>query len=383
MKLFAIVFAILAGAALIYQFGAYVALVFFLKRPLPRLKKGLAPGVSLLKPVKGLEADTYKCLASFVKQDYPNLQVLIGVADPSDPVLPILRELQQNYPEVDIQIFICPEELGLNPKISTLRQLLPYADNEILVISDSDVRVRPDLLNRLIAALQQPGVGLATCLYRSGPVYTTGAALEAMSISADFIPSVAMAHYVEGINFALGAVMALSQKVLEGIGGLAAIADYLADDYQLGYRVSQTGLKVFLLPYVVETLGGKETIAGYLSHQFRWARTYRVCRPKGFFAYGITFALPWGLLAWLASGLAPWGGSLVLICLLVRLTIASSAEYSCLRGRLPGRYLVLLPLKDLLSFGLWISSFLGNRISWKGRSYQVRPDGRLEKLKEA
>ncbi|HSO71069.1 MAG TPA: bacteriohopanetetrol glucosamine biosynthesis glycosyltransferase HpnI, partial [Thermodesulfobacteriota bacterium] len=369
--------------AVVYQLAAYVALVFFLKRRFPRLKKGLAPGVSLLKPVKGLEADTYNCLESFVKQEYPNLKVLFGVADPSDPVLPTLRELQQKNPEVDIQVFICPEELGINPKISTLRQLMPHVDNDILVISDSDVQVRPNLLKRLIAALQQPGVGLATCLYRSGPVCTTGAALEAMSISADFIPSVAVAYYVEGINFALGAVMALSRKVLESIGGLTAIADYLADDYQLGYRVSQTGLKVFLLPYVVETLGGKETIADYLTHQFRWARTYRVCRPKGFFAYGITFALPWSLLAWLASGLAPWGGSLVLICLLVRLTIASIAEYTCLRGRLPGRYLVLLPLKDLLSFGLWISSFLGDRVRWKGRAYKVRPDGRLEKLKEA
>ena len=245
---------------MLYQFGAYFALVFFLKRRLPRLKKGLTPGISVLKPVKGLEADTYECLASFVHQEYPDLQVLLGVADPSDPVLPVLRELQEKNPGVDIQVIICPEELGLNPKISTLRQLLPQARNEILVISDSDVRARPDLLTRLAAALQQPGAGLATCLYRSGPVYTSGAALEALSISADFIPSVAMAHYVEGINFALGAVMALPQKVLESIGGFAAIADYLADDYQLGYRVSQTRLKVSLLPYVVETLGGRETI---------------------------------------------------------------------------------------------------------------------------
>jgi ceramide glucosyltransferase len=207
--------------------------------------------------------------------------------------------------------------------------------------------------------------------------------LEAWSISADFIPSVATAHYVEGINFALGAVMATSRPVLESIGGLAPIADYLADDYQLGYRVSQTGLKVSLLPYVVETLGGRETIADYLTHQLRWARTYRVCRPKGYFAYGITFALPWSLLAWLTSGLAPWAGGLALISLLVRLAVAAAAEYSCLRGRLPKRYLVLLPCKDLLSFSLWILSFFGNSVIWKGARYRVMPDGRLERLKEA
>ena len=347
------------------------------------LKEGSSPGISLLKPVKGLEEDTSACLASFIRQDYPNLEILFGVADPGDPVLPLLRALQEKYPHIDIQIIICSQELGLNPKVSTLRQLLPRARHDLIVISDSDVRVRSDLLTRLAAALQQPGVGLATCLYRHGPVYTSGGALEALSISADFIPSVATAHYVEGINFALGAVMATSRPVLESIGGLAPIADYLADDYQLGYRVSQTGLKVSLLPYVVETLGGRETMADYLTHQLRWARTYRVCRPKGYFAYGITFALPWSLLAWLTSGLAPWAGGLALISLLVRLAVAAAAEYSCLRGRLPKRYLVLLPCKDLLSFSLWILSFFGNSVIWKGDRYRVMPDGRLERLKEA
>ena len=382
MNLLAIIFAILAGCALTYQFGAYFALVFFLKRPLPRLKKTARPGISLLKPVKGLDQDTSACLASFINQKYPHRQILFGVADPADPVFPVLRELQGKHPDVDIQIINCPQELGLNPKVSTLRQLLPHADHELIVISDSDVRAKPDLLTRLAAALQQPGVGLATCLYRSGPVQTVGGALEALSISADFIPSVAMAHYVEGINFALGAVMALPRHILERIGGFPAIADYLADDYQLGYRVSRAGLQVHLLPYVVETLGGRETVAGYLAHQLRWARTYRVCRPQGYFAYGITFALPWGLLSWLASGLASWGGRLALLCLLVRLAVAAVSERACLRGRLPWRYFLLLPVKDLISFGLWVLSFLGDTVMWQGRRYRVAPDGRLEIRKE-
>jgi ceramide glucosyltransferase len=382
MNLLALTFAILACGALAYQCGAFLALRFFLKRPLPRPQPADLPGISLLKPVQGLDHDTYACLDSFINQDYPHRQILFGVADPADPVLPVLRQLPGKYPEVDIQIINCPEVLGLNPKVSTLRQLLPHAAHELLVISDSDVRARPDLLTRLAAALQQPGVGLATCLYRSGPVQTAGGALEALSISADFIPSVAMAHYVEGINFALGAVMALTRPVLERIGGLAGIADYLADDYQLGYRVSQAGLQVHLLPYVVETLGRRETVTGYLAHQLRWARTYRVCRPQGYFAYGITFALPWGLLSWLASGLAAWGGWLAFTCLLVRLAVAAGAERACLRGRLPWRYFLLLPVKDLISFGLWGLSFVGDTVIWKGRRYRVAPDGRLEIRKE-
>lgn len=382
MNLPAIFFAILASGGLAYQFAACLALAFFLKRPLPRSKKGWEPGLTLLKPVRGLEHDTAGCLASFINQDYPRRQILFGVADPADPVLPVLRELPAKHPEVDIQIIICPLDLGLNPKVSTLRQLLPYARHDILVISDSDVRVRPDLLTRLAAALQQPGSGLATCLYRSGPAHTPGGALEALSISVDFIPSVAMAHYVEGVRFALGAVMALPRPVLDRIGGFEGIADYLADDYQLGNRVSQAGLNVQLLPYVVETLGGRETIAAYLAHQLRWARTYRVCRPPGYFAYGITFALPWSLLAWLTSGFTLWNGRLVLLCLLVRLVAAVAAERALLRGRLAWRYFLLLPIKDLASFGLWLISFLGNTVVWKGRRYRVAPDGRMENLKE-
>lgn len=378
MDLIALALAVLAGCALVYQSAACLALCRFLQRPLPRVPPGPAPGFTLLKPVKGLEADTAACLASFLRQDYPTYQILFGVADPCDPVLPLLQQLQDQYPDVPVQVILCPGQLGLNPKVSTLRQLLPHARHDLLVISDSDVLARPDLLRCLAAALQQPGVGLATCLYRSGPAPTLGAALEALTLSADFIPSVAMAFYVEGINFALGAVMALPRPVLDQLGGFAAIADFLADDYQLGYRASQAGWQVLLLPYVVETWSGRENLAGYLAHQLRWARTYRVCRPWGYFAYGITFALPWGLLAWLASGLAPWGGWLALFCLLLRLTVAALAERAGLGGRLPWRTLLLLPLKDLISFGLWILSFLGDTVTWKGKRYRVAQDGRLQ-----
>ena len=269
--------------------------------------------------------------------------------------------------------------MGLNPKVSTLRQLLPLARHELIVISDSDVRVKPDLLKRLAAALQQPGVGLATCLYRSGPVRTNGAALEALTLSADFIPSVAMAHYVEGIHFALGVVMAVPRHIIEHIGGLAAIADSLADDYQLGYRVSQAGWQVLLLPYVVETLTGRQTVAGYLAHQLRWTRTYRVCRPRGYFAYGITFALPWGLLAWLAGGLAPWGGRLAVICLLPRRggchgrtrLFAGPPALALFYAAAAQGYPLLRPLDG---------EFLRQHGEMERQKYRVAPDGRLEEL---
>ncbi|AEB08888.1 glycosyltransferase [Desulfobacca acetoxidans] len=250
MNLIAALFASLCFCALVYQFSAIIALICFRRRPLPSCQSGVWPGISLLKPVRGLEQDSYDCLASFIRQDYPARQILFGVADPTDPILPLLRDLQATFGEVDIRVVICPQELGMNPKVSTLRQLLPLAVYDYILISDSDVRVRPDALRVLAGALQDPKAGLATCLYRPGPVDTNGAALEAMTISTDFIPSVAMAYYVEDIRFALGAVMALSQETLERIGGFEGIADHLADDYQLGLRVSEAGLQVQLLPYV-------------------------------------------------------------------------------------------------------------------------------------
>lgn len=367
-------------AALAYQLFALEALGRFMGSSGAASACPDRPGVSILKPVRGLDVDTRDCLASFLNQEYYPFEVLFGVADPHDPVVPLLNELKSNYSQVDLKIVICEQWLGLNPKVSRLRQLEPQARYDYLVISDSDIRVRPDYLPQVMAGLREPGVGLVTCPYRVGRVRSWGAALEALSISADFIPSVAVAYYVEGIHFGLGATMALSRRVLNEIGGLEGLADYLADDYQLGYKVSQAGYRVRLLPYVVETLGSQETLRGYLAHQLRWARTYRVCRPRGYFAYGITHALPFALLTWLFSGLAPWAGGLVLSVLVTRWTLAYGAERIFLKGELPWPYLALLPIKDLISFGLWFLSFLGDRVTWQGKKYRVTPDGKLIRL---
>ncbi|MFP3867409.1 MAG: bacteriohopanetetrol glucosamine biosynthesis glycosyltransferase HpnI [Desulfobacteraceae bacterium] len=374
-------FLALGLAALAYQLLALAALAWFMRTSLPSSFSPKGPGVTLLKPVRGVDADTHGCLTSFLRQNYGGpLQVLFGVANPQDPVVPLLKDLQASHPQADIDIIICGQTLGLNPKISTLRQLEPQARYDYLIISDSDIKVGADYLQQVVGALNQPEVGLVTCPYRAGPVRSWGAALEALSISADFIPSVAMAYYVEGINFGLGATLALSRQVLAEIGGLAPLADYLADDYQLGHRVAQLGYRVHLLPYVVETHTSKQSWRGYLAHQLRWARTYRVCRPKGYFAYGITHALVFALLTWLASGMALWATGLLISTLIVRLFLAYGSEHLFLHGRLPWPYLALLPLKDLLSFGLWMLSFLGDRVNWQGEFYRVTPSGQLVRI---
>jgi len=363
------------AAAWSYQFLALISLWRFFRTPAPPV--GTGPGITVFKPLKDLEPQSRECLASFLTQDYRPYQVLFGVRDADNPVVSLAGELCAAYPGCEAEIVICPENLGLNPKISTLRQLLPRARYDLLVIADADVQVGPDYLAQVAAAFREPGVGLVSCPYRAGGSRTLGAAFEALTIAADFIPSVAVAAAVEGIRFALGATMALTRQALEASGGLAPLADFLADDYQLGFRVAQTGLQVKVLPYVVETHNPEMSLIAYLAHQLRWARTYRVCRPGGYLAYGITHALVFSLLLLAATGLAPWAWGAVAATLALRAVVAVFSEKLCLRGSLPLPAFALLPFKDLLAFGLWLASFLGSRVSWGGRAYRVTREGQL------
>lgn len=377
MGLSALLILLLLVAAWGYQLLALVSLWHFFGSAAAPPPATEGPGITVFKPLKGLEAYTRECLESFLTQDYRPFQVLFGVRDSSDPVVALLQELQQTYSGVEIDIVLCPESLGLNPKISSLRQMEARARYELLVIADGDVKVAPDFLARVAAALQEPEMGLVSCLYRAGEVRTLGARLEALTIAADFIPSVATAHYVEGIRFALGAAMALSRRALQAIGGFGPLADFLADDYQLGWRVAQAGLQVKILPYVVETQNPDLSLKDYLVHQLRWARTYRVCRPKGYLAYGITHALVYSLAFCWASGANSHGLQAVAAALAVRWGLAILSERGCLRGHLPWQAFLLLPLKDLLSFALWALSFLGDRVTWGNKTYRVTPEGKL------
>lgn len=372
---------ILLVVALTYQVLALVSLARFFQQPLPEAIRSESPGITVFKPVKGLDRETRECLESFLTQDYQSFQVLFGVANPRDPVLPLLEELRRNAPYGRVEVICCPETLGHNPKVSILRQLEPRARHDLMVVADGDVKVGPDFLGRVAAALRDPGVGLVSCPYRAGRRDTWGALLEALTISADFIPSVAVAHYVEGIRFALGAAMALTRTALETIGGFAALGDYLADDYQLGWQIHRAGFETRLLPYVVETVDPRLSLRDYLAHQLRWTRTYRVCRPLGYFAYGITHALVFSLALWLASGLAPWALGLVAATLALRFGAAWFSELVCLKGSLTLPAFLLLPLKDLISFGLWLLSFLGNEVVWKSQRFHLTRAGRLEPIR--
>ncbi len=380
MGILPLLFLLLLTGAWGYQLLALVSLWRFFAAAAAPLPRPDGVGITVFKPLKGLEATTRECLESFLTQDWRPCQVLFAVQDQDDPVVPLLRELQRTHAGPEIEIVFCPQLLGLNPKISNLRQMEERARYDLLVIADGDVKVGSDFLSRVAAAFKDPELGLVSCPYRSGPAPTLGAQLEALTIAADFIPAVATAHYVEGIRFALGAAMALTRRALLAGGGFAPLADYLADDFELGRRVAAAGLKVGLLPYVVETQASKMSLNDYLAHQLRWARTYRVCRPTGYLGYGITHALVFSLALGGVTGGPLWVLALILATIAFRMTLAVFSERFCLQGQLPGNSFWLLPLKDLLSFVLWGLSFLGSRVTWGDRSYLVSREGKLLKI---
>jgi ceramide glucosyltransferase len=251
--------------------------------------------------------------------------------------------------------------------------MLRRAKHEFLVVNDSDIRVGSDYLRRIMPPFADQEVGMVTCLYRGIAGRTLGSKLESAGISTDFIPSVLAARQVEsGVRFALGSTLAIRRATLDAIGGLEPLLDHLADDYELGSRTAQLGQRVVLSPVVVETNLSEYSFAAYYEHQLRWGRTTRDSRRWGYAGVGVTFALPWALFAFAASGAAAWTWPLLAVAALLRYAVAWSVGIGVLHDRsLPGR-LWLLPLRDMLALVVWAHSLFGDTIVWRGRRFLLR-----------
>lgn len=335
------------------------------------------PGVSILKPLSGADEGLKENLASFCRQDYPDYEVLLGLRDEGDAAWPVALELKRMFPRL-VRIVITGEDLGANRKVSNLQGLQENARHDLVAVSDSDMRVGSDYLKTVVPEyLGREDAGLVTSLYRiSGPV-SAGAALESLTIALDFIPAVLAARRLEGsISFGLGASMLFSRAKFEETGGFRAIADYLADDYQLGHRLWRKGHRIVLSKYVMEDVAGRMDVREYFLHQLRWARTYRASRPKGYLGYGVTHVFTWALLFF---ALRP--GPLSLLALVSALAlrlltgIAVNGKFIGRRGWL--KWLFLLPAKDVVGFGIWALSFAGRKVAWRGGLYRVTRTGEL------
>ncbi len=254
------------------------------------------PPVSILKPLKGTDPEMYASFRSHCLQDYPEYEIIFGVSDVDDPAVASLKQLQREFPSHAIKLVVCPEKLGPNVKVSNLKHMLESARYERLIVNDSDIRVEPDYLRRIMAPLADQQVGMVTCLYRGVPASTFGSCLESLGISTDFCAGALVARQIEGgLRFGLGSTLAFRCADLARVGGFKSIVDYLADDYELGKRIAGLGLKVVLSDVVVETFLPAYDLAGFLSHQLRWARGVRDSRAGGYFGLVSTFGLMWAV----------------------------------------------------------------------------------------
>jgi ceramide glucosyltransferase len=361
-----------------------------------------APGVTLLKPLKGLDPETHGCLESWFKQDYRGpVQLLFGVADEKDPVCELVRQLIAEHPQANAQLVVCAEQFGPNAKVSTLTHLERLAQHDHFVVSDADTRVPPDFLAQLVQPLRDPQTGIVNCFYALTNPTTLAMQWEAVAVNADFWSQVLQSRTLKPLDFALGAVMATRRQQLNEIGGFRALVDYLADDYQLGNQIAKRGYRIELCPVVVECREREQGWCEVWAHQLRWARTIRVCQPVPYF-FSILSNATWWAAAWfswagiscvtiqtaferaddfraefvlLMSMLGAW--LTLMVVALARLLMADDCYARLLKLANPGGIPGMAPLKDLLQVPIWALAFLGNTVIWRGQRLRVLPGGKL------
>ncbi len=336
--------------------------------------------VSILKPLRGTDPEMYESFRSHCLQDYLKYEIIFGVSDPADPALQMVEKLKLEFPQRAIRAMICGENLGSNTKVSNLAQMLRQAKHENILVNDSDIRVPSDYLRRVLTPLADPQVGLVTCLYRGIAGPTLGSRLEALGISTDFAAGVLAARELEGgIRFGLGSTLAFRRRDLEAIGGFEALVDYLADDYEIGRRMAERGLRVTLSDVVVETFLPAYTLRQFVDHQLRWGRTVRDSRRWGYLGLVLTFGFFWAWLAVVLSQGAVWAWALMGAALALRFAVGLAVGWSVLRDRQALRLMPWLPLRDLVAALVWLASLTGHHVVWRGDSFILK-DGKLARI---
>jgi ceramide glucosyltransferase len=375
----------LAALGAIASGGYYVlclwSAIAFLKDP-RETPPSFTPPVSILKPLKGTDPEIYESFRSHCLQNYPTYEIIFGVSDPNDPAIAAVERLQKEFPQCAIRLVDCRENLGNNTKVSNLIQMLREAQFEHLIVNDSDIRVQADYLRRVISGLNNSSNGMITCLYRGVATPTLGSRLEALGISTDFCAGVLAARQLEGgVRFGLGSTMAFRRNDLAAIGGFESIVDYLADDYELGRRIAAQGRKVQLSDVVVETFLPNYSLSGFLHHQLRWARGVRDSRRWGYVGLGVTFGVFWALLTVLLSPVAAWAWVLFAAILVLRIAAAVVVGVKVLEDRHVTPLSALIPVRDLIAFSVWLVSFVGHTVHWRGTSFHLK-NGKLIRLQE-
>ncbi|HXE12278.1 MAG TPA: bacteriohopanetetrol glucosamine biosynthesis glycosyltransferase HpnI [Bryobacteraceae bacterium] len=327
--------------------------------------------VSILKPVRGLDPEMQTALRSQALQDYPEFEILFGVGDADDPAIAVIEELRREFPDVAIALHIGAKP-AQNAKVGILANLAQHATHPVWVVSDSDILVTPDYLTRITAPLEDAETGVVTCLYRAAS-HSAASWWEAVGIAIDFMPSTLVAPLVGVKEFGLGSTLCFRKSDLLAAGGFEALADYIADDYQLARRIVHLGKRAHLSEYVVETSLGDATWRGAWKHQLRWARTIRASKGAGFAGLFITHAGVWAIAA---IALHWWAAATLLIGF--RIAAALASGWLAIRIRRNPLSALLAPLWDLYAFAVWLWSYTSNDVEWRDRRLRIVADGKVE-----
>jgi ceramide glucosyltransferase len=327
-------------------------------------------GISILKPIRGRDPKFYEAIRSHAAQEYPAFEILFGLSDPEDPAAYDIARLQGEFPQIPISAFVV-SSVAPNAKVGVLAELARRAKHPLLLVNDSDIVVEPGYLRTVAAPLADPAVGLVTCLYRAVGESAASRA-EALGVATEFMPSVLVARLLGVAEFALGSTMMFRAESLRAIGGFAAIAEYLADDYQLGRRINQLGLRIVFAPVVVETDLGAESWAQTWAHQLRWSRTIRVSRRSGYYGYVVTHATLWALVAFAAGQW--WAGA---VAIAVRMLAGVAVARGILGYRRAFADVWMIPARDLFGFAVWIGGLFGHEVLWRNKRLKLHADGRI------
>ncbi len=373
---------VLAAVPLVYYLVTIFAAVRFFRGERARRLPEFAPPVSLLKPVHGVDFRSPVNFASFCIQNYPNYEILFCVNDMDDLAVPFLQQAIKDFPECSIRILSNAPRVGSNQKVNNLILLAREAKHEIIVQSDGDVMVSPNYLKSVVAEFADPAVGVVSCFYRGVAEKNFWAEVEAVGAASDFFAGALVANLPGSVTFALGASVATTKTWLAKIGGYQALADLLADDYEIGNRVYRAGGKVLLSREAVWTMYPAQTLKSFWEHQVRWARTVRLVRPASFFGLVVTHGLPWCVLAAAVAPTALIGAGFVAAYLVLRLLMAWVVGVWGVRDEVLRKKLWLVPVRDAIHFAVWLAGFASNRVKWGGVEYAIE-GGRMREVGSA
>ncbi|HET6144793.1 MAG TPA: bacteriohopanetetrol glucosamine biosynthesis glycosyltransferase HpnI [Candidatus Acidoferrales bacterium] len=374
-----VILVLAVGPLIFYVIGIYSAWRFFRvahRAIVPPLDAQGFPPASILKPVRGLDPNAYENFASFCRQSYPEFEILFAVNGPADPVVPVVQKLIADFPERTIRLIFVEERLGANVKVSNLCRLVREAQHDLLVITDSDVRVEPEYLRSVAFMFRNPAVGGVTALYRGQDNLQFVAAMDCVGSSAAFCGAALVARELEGLNFMMGSTMATTRARLAEIGGFEALVDLHSDDYELGHRIAARGHRIELLPEPVWMAFPSLPLGAYLRHELRWAIGIRNIRPGGHFGMLFTHGLPWAIAAACVAPSLAVATFYLVGYFALRFAMAWIVGVWGLRDPVLRRRFWLLPVRDFFSFFVWLASFARNRIEWRGSSFTLE-NGRM------